>query len=994
MLKLLKYLRLDASHLLVSTVTLVVLVSPPVARGQLLTPGEPSVTAGGAAAYEIKLRVPHGTAGLIPELSLVYNSQGGSPTMGLGWSVTGLSMITRCPQTRAQDGLYWVGGVTLTSEDRYCLDGQRLVAVGDPAIPNSSPGVYGASGTHYATETESFAKVKSEGTTTGGVVPNGGIAYGPVSFSVKTKNGLTMEFGSTTDSRIYAAGTPAAALWALSKVTDTKGNFMAVTYSPNSIGQFYPIRIEYTGNNLVSPPLVPTSKVEFVYEDGVRPDVAPSFVAGAWMRTTVRLKKIQMYSANALAREYRVNYLANPAPPARSLVSSIEECAANGACLPATNFRWTSPTGGWQQPLRLIGVGPFVDTPISSQCISADFTGDGLTDVACYSGGHSRSWHMMIANPHLPQQWDAPYWNGGADPGVPSGGQCITGDFNGDGKSDMACYTGPGGSWHMIFSTGIGWSDGGYWAGPQPGVPVSNQCMTGDFNGDGKTDIACYTGSQGTWHVAFSQGTSWLSFYTNGSGPSPSVPVWQQCFVGEYDGDGRTDIACYTGGDGVWHVVRATGSGFAGGAWASGPHANFAGDRCVTGDFNGDGKTDLACYAGTSGNWHVAFSRGAGGWSSEWWTDGPHVRFPLSDQCRVGDFNGDGKSDLLCHAGSGAWHLAASSGSGWVNSTWAQGPAPGDRIGDQCLTGEFNGDGKTDLVCYAGSRVWQTALTQPTLNGLIDQVSRPLGTIATFSYGTPAAVLGSSYLQSLAVAAPGVVIVPGGPVVTRVVVPDGIGGTRGTSYRYDTAAAEPSTGRGFLGFRRVTRQDEQTGVSTITTYRQDFPFVGQPESVRTTTGAGATLTETTSTFQCREPNGIQVGACASPPQAGRRYLVYSEQSLSKAWDLNGAPMPWSRTTNSSVDAFGNFQNILTETLNPGGAASDFSKSVTNTYYNNPATWVLGRLLRSTVMSSGPTVAAPVVPGSGGLSPPPGPTLPPGSPAAATVLTIIQLLLED
>jgi FG-GAP repeat protein len=37
--------------------------------------------------------------------------------------------------------------------------------------------------------------------------------------------------------------------------------------------------------------------------------------------------------------------------------------------------------------------------------------------------------------------------------------------------------------------------------GPGPGIPIGNQCVTGDFNGDGKTDLACYTGNAGNWHA-------------------------------------------------------------------------------------------------------------------------------------------------------------------------------------------------------------------------------------------------------------------------------------------------------------------------------------------------------------------------------------------------------------------------------------------------------------------------------------------------------------
>ncbi len=136
------------------------------------TPGEFAVSPSGAATYTIPIQVPPGIAGMAPKLALVYNSQSGNGLFGMGWSLSGLSAITRCPRTRAQDGM--IGGVNFDANDRYCLDGQRLVLVS---------GTYGAAGSEYRTERESFSKI----------VANGTAGNGPASFTVKTKAGLTLE---------------------------------------------------------------------------------------------------------------------------------------------------------------------------------------------------------------------------------------------------------------------------------------------------------------------------------------------------------------------------------------------------------------------------------------------------------------------------------------------------------------------------------------------------------------------------------------------------------------------------------------------------------------------------------------------------------------------------------------------------------------------------------------------------------------------------------
>src|SRR4030095_4822385 len=107
------------------------------------TPGSFRVTERGTAEYRIPIQVPPGIAGMEPKLALVYDSQAGNGLLGVGWSLDGLSAITRCPRTMPPDGAR--GRIEFGSNDRFCLDGQRLVAVS---------GSYGAAGTEYRTEIE------------------------------------------------------------------------------------------------------------------------------------------------------------------------------------------------------------------------------------------------------------------------------------------------------------------------------------------------------------------------------------------------------------------------------------------------------------------------------------------------------------------------------------------------------------------------------------------------------------------------------------------------------------------------------------------------------------------------------------------------------------------------------------------------------------------------------------------------------------------------
>src|SRR6185503_7428727 len=109
-----------------------------------------------------------------PEISITYSSHGGNGLAGMGGSLAGLSVITRSVKTIAQD--LAAGGVNFDSADRFALDGHRLVAIN---------GVYGADGTEYRTEMESFSRIVSYGQA----------GHGPAYFRVWAKSGSRPDRG-------------------------------------------------------------------------------------------------------------------------------------------------------------------------------------------------------------------------------------------------------------------------------------------------------------------------------------------------------------------------------------------------------------------------------------------------------------------------------------------------------------------------------------------------------------------------------------------------------------------------------------------------------------------------------------------------------------------------------------------------------------------------------------------------------------------------------
>src|SRR5690606_11822372 len=91
----------------------------------------------------------------------------GNGMLGVGWSIDGISKITRVGKTIAQDGTK--SGVNLSSNDRFALDGKRLIAYKDANgnILNTASernANYGKNGTEYRTEIETWVRVYSLGT--------------------------------------------------------------------------------------------------------------------------------------------------------------------------------------------------------------------------------------------------------------------------------------------------------------------------------------------------------------------------------------------------------------------------------------------------------------------------------------------------------------------------------------------------------------------------------------------------------------------------------------------------------------------------------------------------------------------------------------------------------------------------------------------------------------------------------------------------------------
>ena len=168
--------------------------------------------------------------------------------------------------------------------------------------------------------------------------------------------------------------------------------------------------------------------------------------------------------------------------------------------------------------------------------------------------------------------------------------------------------------------------------------------LTGDFTGDGVPDVAMFLDFNDAWWVGDGSAASLASSPWGNLG---SLKGWRNPLAGDFTGDGRDDVAVYREIDGRWVVGTAKASErFKFTVW--GAHVISPADwiHAVTGDFDGDGLSDVADYNPTTGKVRVFRSTGTTFESTRWHT---FAAPPAWAAVIVGDFDGDLRDDIAFH---------------------------------------------------------------------------------------------------------------------------------------------------------------------------------------------------------------------------------------------------------------------------------------------------------------------------------------------------------
>ncbi|MFN0100991.1 MAG: FG-GAP-like repeat-containing protein [Bryobacteraceae bacterium] len=319
-----------------------------------------------------------------------------------------------------------------------------------------------------------------------------------------------------------------------------------------------------------------------------------------------------------------------------------------------------------------------------------DFNGDGRSDVVTVNRTSSTV-SVLLAN------GSGGFTEAAGSPvTVDSGPNSVAvSDFNGDGRADLAVANANGNSVSILLGNG----SGGFTVSPVvlTGVPFS--VAAADFNGDGAADLAVTRFGQGNVGILLGNGAGGFAAATG----SPVTTGGQPSDVktGDFNSDGRVDLAVSDFLNNNVTVLLGNGSGgFA--AAAGGPVAVGVGPYSIAiADFNADGKPDVATANLGAASVSVLLGNGTGGFSA---AAGSPVAVGSTPQSITGlDYNGDGKVDLAIAnfsdnsitvlQGNGAGGFTPATGSPFTTGTSPAAVAVGD----------FTGDGRVDLVVVNGT---------------------------------------------------------------------------------------------------------------------------------------------------------------------------------------------------------------------------------------------------------------------------------------------------
>lgn len=819
--------------------------------------GRADVSETGAATYSMPVYTPQGIMGMQPNVSLVYNSQSGSGVLGMGWGISGLSVISRIPKSIFSDKE--VGGVSfLSSTDRYALDGNRLLAL---------TGLYGAENTTYETEIKTFSKIESFGKISFDGNNGTQISSGPEWFKVTTKEGLVIEYGKTTNARVVPGTGSVPYAWLINRVTDPNGNYMTYSYKQRN-GETVIEAIEYTGNGSSAP----SNKILFYYE--IKQDIKTSYISGRVAESAMLLRKIKVTTEGVLVRSYKFNYAFLNSyihTGGKTYLNTVEEFGQDGSKLNSTVFGWNPINSTIKSEIipSLVFSNP---KPNGEEYMwsSMDMNNDGLSDLVCQYEYNDGSWAPETVQVFYSIDGksfgngvrfniyaeDEAYWNSRESffSNIVDRKKYFVnryGPRSGDDKIELKFWDQTGLKKTISVTT-------------SKGTDSDFTFTQGDLNNDGRDEIffvEVITGAKthpcrmlcvkdGEQNDLSNLSYKWIKPFSVETKSSMYFDISDmRIFQSDYNADGLMDIMVVTHDNVTFYKNNGSkldSEGFYIPSFSKEAESNdFKYNYSVIrpGDFNGDGITDFILNEHCNRNWKLAISNGNWGFNivplpfitalEESYTS----KNDAKEQCLVVDFNNDGMSDVVIidahyHKESNwigevwyeydkttiDWYKSTKNGLSTFKSITVEDPNYIQSY--KFAQGDFDGDGREDILSigsdiYTGTtndnnyRIYRAGnldYSEGLLNSISDGLNRktkivyqPLSKSKTSD--------GKNFYSKAQSSYPLLDIQPSLYCVSSMSVSNGIGGMNKTNYSYSGARVQ-LTGKGFLGFLSQRSENE------------------------------------------------------------------------------------------------------------------------------------------------------------------------------------------
>ena len=830
--------------------------------------GSVDVSTMGGAVYSIPLPLPSGIQDVAPNLAVVYNSQSGNGLLGWGWNLSGNSAITRVGHTLYHDGD--MKGVDF-HDDRFALDGQRLFVVNNKN--------YGANEAEYRTEIDGMNKVVSYRNVSD-------TTNGPAYFKVWRADGTIAYYGRRYDSRIGLKQRNDACLWLLDSIVDRNGNYMTYHYNYYGGSSYSLNHIKYTGHDSGNPTTakLPFYKVRFYYE--TRTDEETIFIGERALHQKKRLSSIKVfYNSNEIEKfdfEYYGTNAENGYFYERLKRIYFER---DGERFNPTTIHWDNNDyhnhSGLECDLNIME-----NYIAGKNKFAGDFNGDGYTDVIMVE--HDDDYIVNEARVYINrgvEEFHGFTWVASLSfeflqsiPLSKPGGYYLNwvyvADYNKDSRDDfIAVYRKRCSFWDKIcIDAYLVSTVEGYFEKAASdlddeeftiGGTDSESLLIGDFLGEGRIDALMQI-PEHPLALFGSINPKLLYIYCNddnrfvlNSYNEEQVLPGKRFTAADFNGDGITEIWCSNDGDDRFDengnviptranavIMKMTGYRSCTQFNTHGVLSSF--HQLFPGDFNGDGKTDILTYVpnenGGIGTWQVNYFKETGlYWSQFDITDEMPIDDPGNRNCSLsghmnsqyqfietGDYNGDGKTDLTVLANDSLYFFYGPlvRTNGGIQSVFtgkqvfSRREALGDRYSKQTIvTGNFMGAANRSM--FSGKTYFKipSLINRYSVDNVIDGMAN--GVSFEFCYLMPYDCL---FSRNYSEPNKGIYATP----VPKKALKSSCSFNNSantptvcTSYQYNTPMFH-RYGRGFLGFAETTVCTKLNGVvqnKTVSVYR-------------------------------------------------------------------------------------------------------------------------------------------------------------------------------